>query len=118
MGRSRTRTNEERQCKGADAVPSPVSVVASTSASRPRLYLLGLEAVAGIGKARESRCDLERTGDPHRVERALYVEPLLNLDVDDLVGRRRRHVNAGTDERHEQEVGHPRRIEVERYHVA
>src|SRR5690349_15210716 len=72
-----------------------------TSASRPRLHLLGLQAVAGIGEARESRSDLEGTCHPHRIEGALHVETLVDLDVDDLVGRRRWNVNACTDERYQ-----------------
>src|SRR5262245_48828026 len=88
------------------------------SAPGARLDLLSIEGVASLGEAGEGGRHLERARHPDRIEGLLHVEALLGLDVDDLVGGRRRHVDAGAYEWHQQELLHPRRIEGERHDVA
>jgi hypothetical protein len=51
-------------------------------------------------------------------EGAFDVNTSVGFDVDDLVGRRRRHVDAGAHKGHQQEFLHPRRVEVEGHDVA
>src|SRR5262245_43915271 len=82
-----------------------------------QLDLVGIEAVAGVSKAGERRRYLENPCHPYGIEGPLHVEALAHLDVDDLVGRRRRNVNASADEWHQQEFLDVGSVEVERHDV-
>src|SRR6185369_15130821 len=82
-----------------------------------KLDIIGIERVAGVGKSGEcnGRFDLPRHS--HWIEGAADFKALIGFHVDDLVRRWRGHMDTGADERHEQELFHCGRVEVERYDV-
>src|SRR5262245_47632620 len=92
--------------------------VARSVLERPRLHFFRLETVARLGEAREGGSDRQRPRDPYRLKGAAHVNTALGLDIDDLIGWRWRHVNARAHERNQREFLDPRRVEIERDHVA
>src|SRR5262245_46755438 len=91
-------------------------IVARSVLRRPRLNLFGLETVAGLGEACEGGGDRQSPRDPHRLEGAADVNAALGLDIDNLIWRRWRYVNARAHERNQQELLDPRRVEIEGNH--
>ena len=69
-----------------------------------KLDVIGLDRVTRIGKAGEGNGGFYFADHGHWVENAADFKALISFHVDDLVCRRRRHVDAGADERHEQEL--------------
>ena len=75
---------------------------------------VGRHGVTGVGEARERLTRVDFARHRNGIELAADFKAFVCFDVYDLVRRRRRHVNAGTDERHEQEFLNRRRIEIQR----
>ena len=80
--------------------------------------MAGLQLIAGHTQVRIDALDRHSAMHPHRHHVEFRVDVGLGQHVNQLVGRRRRHMNAGPEVRHQQELADGIGAAVQRHHEA